>query len=84
MLLKACKVNSTIDLILMDVQLPIMSGRDAMMQIKEICPDIPIMAQTALAMSGDKERYLDDGFDAYISKPINVTEILLLIDDLIT
>ena len=77
------KNNAAIDLILMDVQLPIMNGRDAMLQIKEINPDIPILAQTAFAMSGDKENYLEDGFDAYISKPINVNEILLLIDDLI-
>ncbi len=82
--IEACSANSAIDLILMDLQLPIMNGRDAMIKIKEICPEIPIIAQTAFAMSGDKENYLDDGFDAYISKPINVTEILLLIDGLIT
>jgi CheY-like chemotaxis protein len=75
--------NSAIDLVLMDVQLPIMNGRDAMKQIKEINPDIPVIAQTAFAMSGDRERYINEGFDAYISKPINVNEIIMLIEKLI-
>lgn len=75
--------NSAIDLILMDVQLPVLNGRDAMKQIKEINPDIPIIAQTAFAMSGDRERYLKEGFDAYISKPINVNEMIMLVEKLI-
>jgi two-component system, cell cycle response regulator DivK len=78
-----CRENSSIDLILMDVQLPVLNGRDAMIQIKKIYPDIPIIAQTAFAMSGDRERYINDGFDAYISKPINVSEMLMLIEKLI-
>lgn len=77
------KSDSDIDLILMDVQLPLLNGRDAMKQIKEISPEMPIIAQTAFAMSGDKERYLNDGFDAYISKPIHVSELLTLIEMLI-
>lgn len=79
-----CKANSSIDLILMDVQLPILNGRDAMKQIKEIYPEIPVIAQTAFAMSGDRERYINDGFDAYISKPINLSEMLTLIEKLIS
>lgn len=75
-----CENNEKIDLILMDVQLPVLNGKDAMRQIKQGNPEIPVVAQTAFAMSGDKERYLKDGFDEYISKPINVNDLLLIIE----
>jgi len=75
----ACKSNSDVELILMDVQLPVLNGNDAMKEIKKIRPNLPIIAQTAFAMSGDKERYLKDGFDNYISKPINLNELISLI-----
>jgi two-component system, cell cycle response regulator DivK len=74
-----CKSNADIELILMDVQLPILNGKDAMKEIKKFRPDLPIIAQTAFAMSGDKERYLQEGFDDYISKPINLQELISLI-----
>lgn len=67
------------DLVLMDVQLPVMNGRQAMIEIKKTQPDLPIIAQTAFAMSGDRERYLNEGFNAYISKPINVQELLSIV-----
>jgi two-component system cell cycle response regulator DivK len=74
-----CKSNPEIELILMDVQLPVLNGMEAMKEIKKFRPDIPVIAQTAFAMSGDKERYLHDGFDGYISKPINLQELITLI-----
>jgi len=73
-----CQAEPFINLVLMDVQLPVMNGKEAMRQIKTINMDIPIIAQTAFAMSGDRERYLKDGFDEYISKPINVQELLTI------
>ena len=75
-----CKNNPDIDIVLMDVQLPIMNGREAMKEIKLIRPDLPLIAQTAFAMSGDRERYLSEGFDNYISKPINVQELLTQVE----
>jgi CheY-like chemotaxis protein len=75
-----CRSEPSINLVLMDVQLPVMNGKDAMKEIKLLNPDLPVIAQTAFAMSGDKEKYLRDGFDDYISKPINVQEILSLIE----
>lgn len=75
-----CRENATVALVLMDVQLPIMNGRESMKEIKKIHPDLPVVAQTAFAMSGDKERYLREGFDAYISKPINVRELIGIIE----
>ncbi len=74
------KKRKDIDLILMDVQLPTMSGKDAMLHIREFNEDIPIIAQTAFAMSGDREKYMDMGFDDYISKPINVVELIDMIE----
>ena len=61
------------DLILMDIQLPEMDGVEAMKQIRKGLKErLPIIALTAFAMQGDEERYLDRGFDDYISKPIDV------------
>lgn len=68
--------QSEIDLVLMDVRLPILNGREAMMEIKKSKPNLPVIAQTAFAMSGDKEKYLESGFDEYISKPIIMEEII--------
>lgn len=70
------KESAVIDLVLMDVRLPILNGREAMKEIKKVRPDIPVIAQTAFAMSGDKEKYIESGFDDYISKPIIMDEIL--------
>jgi len=66
------------DIILMDIQLPDVSGLDVTRQLKadpELC-DIPIIAVTALALRGDEERVLEAGCDAYISKPISVAKFL--------
>lgn len=67
------------DLILMDVQLPGMSGLEATAAIrkreKETGAHVPIIATTADAMQGDREKCLEAGMDAYISKPIRPTEI---------
>ncbi len=71
-----CQSNPKIDLVLMDVRLPVVNGREAMMEIKRHRPDLKIIAQTAFAMSGDKEKYLESGFDDYVSKPIIMEEII--------
>lgn len=74
--LKVFEAHPEISLILMDVRLPILNGREAMLEIKKMNPRVPVIAQTAFAMSGDKEKYLDAGFDDYISKPIIMDEII--------
>lgn len=66
----ACHEHPDIDLILMDIQLPTVSGFDATQQIRKFKPELPIVAQTAFAMIGDREKSLDAGCDDYISKPI--------------
>lgn len=72
------------NLILMDIQMPVMDGLTA---IKKICADIslkdiPIIALTALAMPGDRERCLATGATEYISKPVKLKELLALVEKL--
>jgi two-component system, cell cycle response regulator DivK len=64
-------------LILMDVQLPGMDGRAAMKVLKAdpSTQYIPIIALTAFAMKGDQESLLAEGFDGYLSKPVNIKEL---------
>lgn len=62
--------NPDIDIVLMDIQLPVMDGYLAMSKIREIRKDIIIIAQTAYALLGDKEKILNAGFNDYVIKPI--------------
>lgn len=62
--------NTDIDLILMDIQLPVMDGYSATKKIRVIKESIIIIAQTAYGLLGEKEKILDWGFDDYIVKPI--------------
>lgn len=65
------KSDGKIDLVLMDLKMPVMDGYTATRQIKQYNSNIPIVAQTAHAMVDDKEKALSAGCDDYISKPIN-------------
>jgi two-component system cell cycle response regulator DivK len=62
------------DLVLLDIQLPDMDGPAALGHIKDTMSEgaPPIVALTSFAMNGDRERFLEAGFDGYISKPIDV------------
>ena len=68
--------ETTVDLILMDIQMPVMGGVDATAMIRDLeqksgtTHAVPIIALTAYALKGDRERFLATGFDGYLSKPI--------------
>jgi CheY-like chemotaxis protein len=73
--------NPDIDIILMDIQLPVMDGYTSAKKIREFRKDIIIIAQTAYGLLGDKEKIIDSGFDDYVIKPImskNMIEKILM------
>ncbi len=76
------------DLILMDVQMPEMNGFEAVRLIREwekaTGRHVPILAMTAHALQGDRERYLTAGMDAYVSKPVRSSELHDVIDSLVS
>lgn len=67
---EAVKANPGIDIILMDIQLPVVDGYEAARKIRELGIDVIIIAQTAYSLLGDRERIIASGFDDYIVKPI--------------
>ena len=77
--LKLFKRNNQIDIVLMDIKLPDMSGYDVTMELKKIKPSVHIIAQTAYAMAGDREKALESGCNEYLAKPIRQEELLELI-----
>jgi PAS domain S-box-containing protein len=79
----ACDKHSEIELVLMDIQLPGMSGYEATQKIREFKPDIPIIAQTAHALPEDKQKSIESGCNDYISKPIKRQSLLAKIDHFI-
>ena len=66
-----CDKNPDIDLILMDLKMPVMDGFEATRQIKELRPNVPIVAQTAFSSAEDKRKVFSLGFDDFLSKPIS-------------
>ena len=74
--IKMCIDKPEIDLVLMDIQLPVLDGLQATQRIKKIKPGLPIIAQTANAMQEDREKALTAGCDDYISKPIDSNELI--------
>ncbi len=68
-----------IDLIMMDIRMPLMDGYEAAQRIKMENPSIPIIAQTAYALKGEREKSLAAGCDGYISKPIDSRELLSVV-----
>ncbi len=73
------------DLVLMDIRLPTVSGLEVARRLKEnpAFSHIPIIALTAHAMKGDKEKAIEAGCDSYLSKPINTRELPKLVADML-
>ena len=66
------------DLVLMDIQLPDFDGVEALGRLRadERTASMPVLALTAQAMEGDRERFLAAGFDGYVSKPVDIAEFV--------
>jgi CheY-like chemotaxis protein len=77
--IEICRQNPDIDLIMMDIRMPLLGGYEATKQIREFNKEVIIIAQTAYGLSGDKEKAIEAGCDDYISKPIKKHELLALI-----
>jgi PAS domain S-box-containing protein len=70
-----CRTNPNIDLVLMDIQMPEMNGLVATEEIKKFNKNIPVIAQTANAISEERQRCLEAGCDDFITKPVNISEL---------
>ena len=76
------KKHMDIDMILMDIKMPILNGYEATRQIREFNKDVTIIAQTAYALSGDREKAIDVGCNEYITKPIDADKLIETISKL--
>ncbi len=77
---KVCRANPDIDLVLMDMQMPELNGYEATRQIREFNSNVIIIAQTAFALTGDREKAIKSGCNDYIVKPVKKQELLALIN----
>jgi len=74
------RIHPDVNMILMDLKLPFTDGYEATRAIKSINPKIPVIAQTAYAMLGDRNKALDAGCDDYITKPIDCAKLLATVN----
>jgi len=79
-----CRMYDHIDLVLMDIQLPVLDGVNAIKQIKEFKPNLPIIVQTANAFSDEWDRCFQAGCDDYITKPVNLQDLMFRIENLLS
>lgn len=77
---KIVNENPSLDLVLMDINMPEMDGNEALVEIRKTNKQIKVIAQTGLAMSGDKEKMLNAGFTDYVSKPISTSQLISTIN----
>ena len=62
-------------IILMDINMPVMDGYEATQEIRKLSVDVPIIAVTAFAYASDEQRVMENGFDGYMAKPINAPQL---------
>lgn len=69
--------NGAPDLVLLDIQMPHLDGYAVLRELREdpACAELPVVALTAFAMQGDREKALDAGFDGYITKPVEIAAL---------
>lgn len=75
-----CRNNADIDVILMDLQMPVMDGYEATKLIKQFRSDIPVIAQTAYAQNDDRQKMVRSGFNNYVVKPVTKNRLIHIIE----
>lgn len=75
-----CQTDPTINLVLMDIKMPLLNGYEATRMIKKTRPDLPVIAQTAYAMISDRQEAERAGCDGYLSKPIKIRQIMEILE----
>ena len=76
-----CIKNSTIDLVLMDIKMPVKNGFEAFEEIKLIRPSLKVIAQTAYSSNEDEEKIQTAGFYGYLTKPIKREKLFEMLDE---
>lgn len=79
-----CRENSAVNLVFMDIKMPVMDGFEAFRVIRGFNPEIPVIAQTAHSSNEDKEKIIQLGFTNYITKPLDKERIFELLDSVFT
>ena len=77
------KLHPEINLVLMDIKMPLLNGYEATRQIKNLRPDLQIIAQTGFTAPEDREKAIQAGCDRFIKKPISKKELLSIMHELI-
>ncbi len=72
--------DGSYDIIFMDINMPIMNGIDATKILRDEGVDTPIIALTANALEGDRDKYLTSGMDDYLSKPVDIKHLERILD----
>ena len=80
--LKMLEQKQKPDLVLLDVSMPVLSGTETLRIIKERYPDLKVVAQSAHALIGDRDRFLKAGFDEYLPKPFSKEQLTGIISKL--
>ncbi len=73
--IEICKLRSEIDIVLMDIKMPVLNGYEATKKIKKIRPNLTVIAQTAYSVIEDKKKAISAGCDNFISKPIDTKDL---------
>src|SRR5690554_3478542 len=77
------KESADLALVLMDIKMPLMDGVEASRRIRELRPDLPIVAQSAYALTTERDAALEAGCDRYLFKPLDLTELLCVVRELL-
>ncbi len=78
-----CRIYNHIDIILMDIQLPLIDGFEAVKRIKKLKPEIPIIVQSANSYNDEWQTSIELGCDAYLTKPVNANKLIEQIESLL-